>query len=422
MPQSFVRDMSNETAIHEKKKTPVPKLRFKEFKGGWIKKKLSEVSVFLDGKRKPIKESDRAKMRGQFPYYGASGIIDYVNDYIFDDEIILLGEDGENIVSRNLPLAFKVIGKCWVNNHAHVIKPNQDTDIDFLTHILERTNYEIYNTGTAQPKLNQEVCKSIPLNISSLPEQQKIASFLSAVDEKIQQLTRKKELLEQYKKGVMQQLFSGKLRFKDENGKPYPKWESKTLGEVVEIMTDYVAAGSFESLRNNVVVYDEPNFAIYVRLTDLRHNLTEGSLKYVDQASYEFLRKSNLYGGEILVANIGANVGDVYLMPFNRGYATVAPNMIVIRENLKTFYSNFLYYYFTSYHGRNSINSVISGSGQPKLSKTDLKKVRVSLPNLNEQTQVANFLSALDIKIERVAAQIVNTKIFKKGLLQQMFV
>src|SRR5690348_5308875 len=104
----------------------VPKLRFKEFKEKWTKKKLSDVSVFLDGKRKPIKESERAKMRGSYPYYGASGIIDYVNDFIFDGEIILLGEDGENIVSRNLPLAFKVVGKCWVNNHAHVIQPNHD--------------------------------------------------------------------------------------------------------------------------------------------------------------------------------------------------------------------------------------------------------------------------------------------------------
>lgn len=106
---------------HTKK---VPVLRFSEFDGGWEEKKLGDISEFLDGKRKPIKESDRLKIKGIYPYYGASGIIDYVNDYIFDEDIILLGEDGENIVSRNLPLAFKVTGKCWVNNHAHVIKPN----------------------------------------------------------------------------------------------------------------------------------------------------------------------------------------------------------------------------------------------------------------------------------------------------------
>jgi len=400
----------------------IPKLRFKEFDSKWERKKLGEVSVFLDGRRKPIKSEDRAKMKGDYPYYGASGIIDYVNEYIFDEDIILLGEDGENIVSRNLPLAFRVSGKCWINNHAHVIKNNEGTNIDFLTYVLELTNYEIYNTGTAQPKLNQEVCRNIPLTFPTLPEQQKIASFLSSVDEKIQQLTRKKKLLEQYKKGVMQQLFSGKLRFKDENGKGYPKWEEKMLGEIVSTMTDYVAAGSFEALRNNVKVYDEPNFAIYVRLTDLRHNLSEGLLKYVDRPSYEFLSKSNLHGGEILIANIGANVGDTYLMPFQRGKATVAPNMIVIRENLQKFYATFLYYNFNSYDGRNLINSAISGSGQPKLSKTDLKKVKIKLPTLDEQKKIADFLSTIDTKIESVANQITQTQTFKKGLLQQMFV
>lgn len=87
----------------------------------WEVKELRELVEFLDGKRKPIKDSDRLKMQGQYPYYGASGIIDYVNNYLFDEDLILLGEDGENILSRNLPLAFKVSGKIWVNNHAHVL-------------------------------------------------------------------------------------------------------------------------------------------------------------------------------------------------------------------------------------------------------------------------------------------------------------
>ena len=94
----------------------VPRLRFKDDDGRefpeWGIKLLGEISKFLDGRRRPIKESDRSKMKGQYPYYGASGIIDYVNDYIFDENIILLGEDVENILSRNLPLAFKVSGKC----------------------------------------------------------------------------------------------------------------------------------------------------------------------------------------------------------------------------------------------------------------------------------------------------------------------
>lgn len=129
----------------------------------WELKKLSEVVDFLDGQRKPIKDSDRNKMKGIYPYYGASGIIDYVNDFIFDDDLILLGEDGANIVNRSSPLAFKVSGKIWVNNHAHVLKPKNGNSIGFVTEYLESIKYDKYNTGTAQPKLNKEVCSGIPI-------------------------------------------------------------------------------------------------------------------------------------------------------------------------------------------------------------------------------------------------------------------
>jgi type I restriction enzyme S subunit len=274
----------------------------------------------------------------------------------------------------------------------------------------------------SQTNISQKILLNTKLLFPKLPEQKKIASFLSAVDEKIQQLTKKKALLEQYKKGVMQQLFSGQLRFKDENGKAYPDWEEKRLGGIVEIMTDFVAAGSFESLRNNVTVYDELNHALYVRLTDLRHGLKHKSLKYVDKSSFEFLAKSNLYGGELLLANIGANVGDVYLMPFNIGHATIAPNMIVIRENINKFHSTYLFYHLNSHGGKKEINKAISGSGQPKLSKTDFKKLKLKLPSLFEQQKIATYLSGIDTKIESVNTKITQTQTFKKGLLQQLFV
>ncbi|MEB2308910.1 MAG: restriction endonuclease subunit S [Candidatus Brocadiaceae bacterium] len=103
----------------------------------WVVKLLGEIVYFLDDKRRPIKDSNRAKMKGQYPYYGASGVIDFINDYIFDEELILLGEDGENILSRNVRLVFKINGKVWVNNHAHVLKPKEGFDVNYLTEKLE---------------------------------------------------------------------------------------------------------------------------------------------------------------------------------------------------------------------------------------------------------------------------------------------
>lgn len=146
----------------------------------WLLRPLAEVVTFLDGKRRPVKDADRAKMQGSIPYYGASGIVDYVNDYLFDDELILLGEDGENIISRNCRLAFRISGKTWVNNHAHVLKPDSNTSIGFLTDYLESLNYERFNSGTAQPKLNKQTCSNILVAIPpTKAEQEAIAEALS---------------------------------------------------------------------------------------------------------------------------------------------------------------------------------------------------------------------------------------------------
>lgn len=179
-------------------------------KSGWKKEKLGNCVDFLDNLRKPVKEKNRKK--GCFPYYGASGIIDYVDDYIFDGEFILLGEDGANILFRSTPLAFKVSGKLWINNHAHVMQPKSNFDIDFLSNYLESLNYEKYNTGSAQPKLNQEICETIEVLSPSLPEQKIIAQVLSAADKEIALIKSSIEQEKQKKKSLAQLLLTGTVR------------------------------------------------------------------------------------------------------------------------------------------------------------------------------------------------------------------
>ena len=146
-------------------------------------------------------------MRGSYPYYGASGIIDYVNDYIFDGEYILLGEDGANIITRSIPLAFKIKGKCWVNNHAHVLEVKSGYNIDFVCNVLDSLNYENLNTGTAQPKLNRENCESILLCVPTLDEQDKIAGCLNSIYKDIDLYTNKLTQLANHKRGLVQHLF-----------------------------------------------------------------------------------------------------------------------------------------------------------------------------------------------------------------------
>lgn len=178
----------------------------------WDVKNLEDVCEFLDGMRKPIKASDRQNMQGNIPYYGASGIIDWVKDYIFDDELILLGEDGENIKSRNVPLAFRVSGKCWVNNHAHVLKCRENINSDFIMFVLENKDYSTYVIGSAQPKLNQAQCRKLPIQLPLIEEQNRIASILLSIDVQIKRYENKKSKLEELKNGLMQQLLTGKIR------------------------------------------------------------------------------------------------------------------------------------------------------------------------------------------------------------------
>lgn len=178
----------------------------------WDVATLDDAANFLDGQRRPIKSGDRAKIKGQYPYYGASGIVDYVNDFIFDGEFILLGEDGENILSRSLPLAFKAKGKIWVNNHAHVMTPKEIFHIDFLIPYLESLDYSLLNSGTAQPKLNKQACLSIKVIQPSKEEQTAIATILSDMDNEIQSLEQRLKKTRQIKQGMMQELLTGRTR------------------------------------------------------------------------------------------------------------------------------------------------------------------------------------------------------------------
>lgn len=192
----------------------LPKRRFREFNhdGDWEEKKLGDICEILNNRRQPISSNNREK--GQYPYYGASGIVDYVKDYIFDERLVLVGEDGAKWGS-NEKTAFIAEGKYWVNNHAHVLKPIQINDV-LLINFLVMTDLKPFITGAAPPKLTLGKLKtiSIPLPRNSQEqeeksklEQQKIADCLSSVDDLITSQEQKIDALKTHKKGLMQQLF-----------------------------------------------------------------------------------------------------------------------------------------------------------------------------------------------------------------------
>jgi type I restriction enzyme, S subunit len=185
----------------------VPRLRFPEFRDieEWEIYALGKIGKNLDSQRIPITENSRTK--GTVPYYGASGIIDYVEEFIFDDELLCISEDGANLVARSLPIAFSISGKSWVNNHAHVIKfPEQSTQYLVETYLNE-IRLEDFLTGAAQPKLNKAMLDSIPIPLPSLPEQHRVAECLRGVGNVIACSRQTYEGLLALKRSLMQGLF-----------------------------------------------------------------------------------------------------------------------------------------------------------------------------------------------------------------------
>lgn len=182
---------------------------------GWEVKKVKDVADNLDNYRKPIKSIDRGNLKGVYPYYGAAGIVDYINDYLFDGIYVLFGEDGENLLSRKLPQAFIVKGKFWVNNHAHILQIHEDYDIELITYILEAKRYDNIVYGSAQPKINKSDLNKIKLIIpKGKDEQKKLSERIANIEKIVLHKQKTKSTLEDLKKSLMQNLLTGKIRIK----------------------------------------------------------------------------------------------------------------------------------------------------------------------------------------------------------------
>ena len=174
----------------------------------WQEFLIEDLADFCNAKRVPLSSMQRQQLQGSYPYYGASGIVDYVNDYIFEGSHVLISEDGENLKSRNTPIAFEASGKFWVNNHAHILKAKEQHLTKILIHYFAQLDLSPYLTGAVQPKLNKATLSKIPLYLpSSIAEQKAIASVLSSLDDKIDLLHRQNKTLEAMAETLFRQWF-----------------------------------------------------------------------------------------------------------------------------------------------------------------------------------------------------------------------
>jgi len=191
---------------------------------------FGELIENFDSIRVPVKEADRKK--GPYPYYGASGIVDYVDSYLFDGDYLLVAEDGENLRTHQTPIAFMASGKFWVNNHAHIVTGNAENDTRYLMYALRIADVRAYLTGSTMPKLTQGNMVRVPVLHWPLPTQRAIAGVLGALDDKIEVNRRMARTLEAAARALFESWF---VRFEHPGGKaPAPRLVDSPMGPIPE--------------------------------------------------------------------------------------------------------------------------------------------------------------------------------------------
>jgi len=393
----------------------VPKLRFPEFSGEWEEKRLADIGRFFSGGT-PL-TTQKEFYNGNIPFI-KSGEIDK------DKTEQLISEKGLNNSSAKIvrkgDILFALYGA--TSGEVAIAKINGAINQAVLNIQTNANNIFLYNyflkekpkiTRTylqgGQGNLSAKIVKSLNFPFPSILEQEKIASFLSKVDSKIDLLKKKQELWETYKKGIMQQIFSQKLRFKDENGEDYLEWEEKKLGEV--------ASDCMYGMNAAARDFDGENK--YIRITDISENTHKFDPNPLCSPNGDLDDKFLLKENDIVFARTGASTGKSYLYDKNDEKLYFAG--FLIKFNINKANSKFVFYNTIQEDYANWVNVMSVRSGQPGINAEEYKKLTIRFPSIPEQTKIAEFLSLIDIKIEKLNKELGINKEFKKGLLQQMF-
>ncbi|MDM1487525.1 restriction endonuclease subunit S [Acinetobacter towneri] len=398
-----------------------PKLRFKEFDGDWSLSSLSKISSIITGNTPST--SNREYYDGEFLFVSPADIQE--NRYIEKTKTTLTANGFSKC--RHIPensVLFVCIGStigkvaqnkviCATNQQINAVIPQKGYSSDFLYLQLERLAPNIkLNAGVqAVPLINKTEFGKTLLNTPVYIEQTKIASFLSAVDEKISQLTQKHELLSQYKQGMMQKLFSQEIRFKADDGSEFGAWKHCKLKDV---LISYRLGGNYS---NAEMVTSYP----LIKMGNLgRGSINLDKIEYIPEDQIidpeDLIKKNDLFFNTRNTLDL---VGKVALW---RGELPIAYyNSNLLRLDFEN--NIFMNYLFNEQKTLEKLKAIASGTTSVAAIYTkDLLKINLEIPCLEEQNKIASFLSSIDQKIEVVAQQIEQAKTWKKGLLQQMFV
>ena len=390
----------------------VPELRFAEFNGSWINNKLGWCVTLISGQH--LAPSEYTKQDNDTPYF--TGPSDFTNEAKSITKWSLapskIAEKGDVLIT----VKGNGVGELWFLTFSEVAMGRQLMAIrattcsgELLFQLLgtRKQQYEALASGNLIPGLSRSDILDMRFFLPQLPEQQKIAAFLGSVDNKLSKLRRKCKLLETWKRGLMQKIFSQQLRFTQERGTAFPDWERKSLGDVASVIGGGTPDTSVAEYWEGDIQWFTPSEIKKKYLFDSKRTITDSGLNH---------SSAKLLSIGTLLLSTRATVGDVGIATkecsTNQGFQS-----LVMKDDNK---NEFWFYWIIK--NKKELLRRSAGSTFLEIGKSEVVKIHVRRPCPEEQQKIADFLSSVDKKIEAVTNKITQTETFKKGLLQKMFV
>ena len=362
---------------------------------------LEDCCEILDSMRVPITAADRQS--GPYPYYGANGIQDHVAEYIFDDELVLLAEDGGNFGSKTRPIAYRVSGKCWVNNHAHVLKPKEGLDVDFLCYSLMFYNTDGLVNGATRQKLTQATMRKMLIPKLEITEQRAIVELINRVvgikEKREAELAKLDELI----KARFIEMF-GDLKTNTKG------WNIKTFDELSDLITD----GEHATPRRS----SEGIYLLSAR-NILNHTLQLENVDYIDQEEYDRIAKRVIpREGDVLISCSGT-VGRCCSVPANLKFQMVrSAALIRFKDEINPVFAEYM---ITSDYLQEQINSSKTASSQANLFQGKIKALKGFVPPIELQKDFLTFVKQVDKSKAAVQKSLDETQVLFDSLMQKYF-
>ena len=376
----------------------------KELPSGWRWVRLGDVCDFLDSKRVPVNDAERQqRIAGKsqsdlYPYFGANGQLGWIDAYLFDEPLILLAEDGGFFGSKDRAIAYKIAGKTWVNNHAHVLRPRAEIDFDFCLHALAiRPDVGHMVTGNTRPKLNQEIAAHIPIPLPPLAEQKRIAAKLNnkmaAVERARAAAETQLEVTESLPAAYLRQIFP-------QPGQELPAdWRWVRLGDyTTKVGSGITPLGGQSSYLSSGIPL--------IRSQNIHFNrFVQEGLAYISKEQDAAMGSSRVKRDDVLLNITGASIGRVCVVPARLCPANVNQHVSIVRCK-SDIYPEFLSFFISTPQFQDFIFNTQAGATRQALTKALIEDFSIPLPPLAEQKRIAEELNKKMMVLKQLRAEL----------------